>query len=287
MCQWELEDDPFEVKLRNNYELLEDEHLESVKRQQAFDETIEKLLLSRKVTEKAVNKMRLDLEMKKHEIYLKRHRQLYQLSTRKRKIFQVQADNLSVKLAADITIASQEKMIRIIKTDLDPVSPFPEDLRFSSMWCRQVLASISSLVCKLRNFPQPMMEMDSMCLSGRILGAEQEASQRSRRMCFVDMGPEGDAGGDRAHDAVSQNLSRRQTQSQQPLVLSRRDLGSDSGSAVPVLREDHKAQSRSQSDPSLVGQNATPLSRPLHHRKSVPVSLLPCVTGSLQLDRAH
>lgn len=189
----ELEDDPFEVKLRNNYELLEDEHLESVKRQQAFDETIEKLWLSRKVTEKAVNKMRLELEKKKHEIYIKRHKQLYQSPTRKRKIFQVQADTLSVKLAADITLTSQEKMIRIIKTDLDPVSPFPEDLHFSSMWCRQMLASIGSLVCKLRNFPQPMMEMSSMCLSGRILGAEQEASQRSRRTCYVDMGPEGEA----------------------------------------------------------------------------------------------
>ena len=58
----ELEDDPFEVRLRNNYELLEDEHLESLKRQQAFDETIEKLRLSMKVTEKVLNKMKSDLE---------------------------------------------------------------------------------------------------------------------------------------------------------------------------------------------------------------------------------
>lgn len=186
----ELEDDPFEVKLRNNYELLEDEHSESEKRLQALEETIERLRTKRKVTDKVLNKMRVDLEVKKHEIYIKRHRQLYQTSNQKRKLFQVQAENFSVKLAADITLSSQEKMIRIIRTDLDPVSPFPEDLRFSNMWCRQILLSVSSLICRLRNFPQPMMEMTNMCMSGRILGAEQEAGHRSRRICFVDMGPE-------------------------------------------------------------------------------------------------
>lgn len=185
----ELEDDPFEVKLRNNYQLLEDEYSESERRRQALEETIDKLRAVRKVTDKIANKMRLELEAKKHEIYIKRHRQGCQFP-RKRKLFQVQADCLSVKLAADITLSSQEKMIRIIRTDLDPVSPFPEDLRFSSMWCRQILASISSLVCRLRDFPQPMMEMTKLCMSGRILGAEQEAGLRSRRLCFVDMGPE-------------------------------------------------------------------------------------------------
>ena len=187
----EIEDDPFEVKLRNNYELLEDEMKEDIKRQQALNERLEQLRMN--ITEKLMNKMKQDLEAKKHEIYIKRHRQLYECSTRKYNIFTVQADKLKVRLAADQSLTGHDKLVRIMKQDLDPMTPFPDDIRFNTIWCRQIIGKIDNLVCKLRNFPQNMMDMTKMSVSGRILGAEQEAPPRSRRICRVDLGPERDS----------------------------------------------------------------------------------------------
>lgn len=40
---FEIQDDPFEVKLRQNYQLLEDEYFESCKRRQTLDQKIDKL----------------------------------------------------------------------------------------------------------------------------------------------------------------------------------------------------------------------------------------------------
>lgn len=40
-----MSDDPFEVKLRDNYELLEDEYTESIKRQKMLKEKVRKMSL--------------------------------------------------------------------------------------------------------------------------------------------------------------------------------------------------------------------------------------------------
>lgn len=185
----ELEDDLFEVRLRNNYELLEDEFKESLKRQQSLMETINRLRMTGSVvSEKAVKKMKDDLEVKKYEIYIKRHKQLYEHgSPRKYNIFTVQARDVHVQFAADESMTGHDELIRIMREELDPVSPFPEGLKFSTIWCRHSRGTISSLVCRLRDFPQPWMEITSFSLCGRIMAAEQEPTARARREAYVDL----------------------------------------------------------------------------------------------------
>lgn len=189
----EIEDDPFEVKLRNNYELLEVEYNENVKRQQALDVTINNYRSEPNIilTEKIIQKLKDDFDKKKHEIYIKRHKASYENAS-SYNIFDLKAEGIELKFAADKSLVGYEKLVRILK-DIDPFSPFHEDMSFSTIWCRQMIGKVASMTCELRKFPQPMMQATSLSISGRLLGAEATASARARRSIFVDFGPELDS----------------------------------------------------------------------------------------------
>lgn len=45
---FEMSDDPFEVKLRDNYELLEDEYKENIKRQKMLEEKVSMCIIYEK-----------------------------------------------------------------------------------------------------------------------------------------------------------------------------------------------------------------------------------------------
>jgi len=52
-------------------------------------------------------------------------------------------------------------------------SPFPEtNPSFSTLFCRTVKFSTSRLSLRLRDFPQDLLEMDDLRVSGRLIGAE-------------------------------------------------------------------------------------------------------------------
>ena len=191
----QIEDDPFEVKLRNNYELLEDEYHEAIKRQQALDVTISNMRKENIILpDKTIQLMKEDLVKKKHTIYITRHKRLYESPEKKyTHIFTLNTKAIELKLAADKSLVDRKKLMRLIRQEIDPLSPLPEDMTFNTMWCRQVIGKIDGLTCKLRNFPQAMIEAATLSISGRLLGAEATASHRARRCLTVDFGPELDA----------------------------------------------------------------------------------------------
>ena len=58
-------------------------------------------------------------------------------------------------------------------------SLYPEDgLEFTTLFCRTVTASVKTCVVTLRDYTQPMVDLQDMQLWGRIIGSEQEASKR-------------------------------------------------------------------------------------------------------------
>ena len=58
-------------------------------------------------------------------------------------------------------------------------SPFPEDsIEFSTLFCRYLTLDLVSLTIQLRDFPQPMLDVNNMHVWGRFIGAEQEAPER-------------------------------------------------------------------------------------------------------------
>lgn len=185
----EVGDDPFEVRLSDNYILMEDEYKESQRRwniaTEKIVENIKKPLST--LPESKMNELRSSFSKQNAETYKKRHRQLYDTNQMRTALFTVKAENLTLHLAADTSYNTYEKMVNILRK-VDQASPFPDDLKFSTLWCKQIVIGLSKVLVSLRDFPQPMLNARGIHLRGILLGAEQEASPRARRTCEIDMG---------------------------------------------------------------------------------------------------
>lgn len=73
--------------------------------------------------------------------------------------------------------------------EMDPDSPWPEQheggIQFTTLWCRAVRATAGQWRFLLRDFPQPLLDIQELLLFGRLAGAEQLSSWRARRTCTV------------------------------------------------------------------------------------------------------
>jgi len=60
-------------------------------------------------------------------------------------------------------------------------SPFPEtDISFSTLFCRAVDVGISRWTFRLRDFPQDLLEIEDLHVSGQLIGAEPVGIDRGR-----------------------------------------------------------------------------------------------------------
>ncbi|XP_015794775.1 protein KIAA0100-like [Tetranychus urticae] len=186
----EVGDDPFEVKLRDNYELMEDEYHESKKRIQMWREKIdESKKKNMSLTEAKLSELLAALSKKQENVYIERHRKLYATSPPRAHLFLVTVEDLELKIAADSSLTGYDKLVEIITRRLDRESPLPADTKFVTLWGRFVQGSIGSFCSRLRDFPKPLLDVKSLKVSGLLLGAEKEAGFRSKRECEIDIGP--------------------------------------------------------------------------------------------------
>ncbi|UYV61491.1 KIAA0100 [Cordylochernes scorpioides] len=184
----QLSDDPFEVKLRDNYVLLRDEYHESLERKKMLDEKVDKLRVTHLLLPTAkLDELYSSLLYKNSEIYIQRSQQLYQNSPPRDILSLWTLDHLEIVVLADPSIHGTEKVIQTMK-EIDTDSPFPEEgLEFTTLWCRMIRFCVDSMVCQLRNFSQPYMEIRNLNLWGRLCGAEQAPTPRSRRLSMVEI----------------------------------------------------------------------------------------------------
>ncbi|XP_015914174.1 protein hobbit [Parasteatoda tepidariorum] len=184
----ELEDDPFEVKLRDNFELLEDEYHESLKRKKMLDEKIEtfrrtNLLLP----DEKINLLYSKLAKKSAEIYIQRSQQLYQKGSMRTSLCTWFFEDIDILAIADTSYHGTERVIHWMK-QLDPESPYPDEgIEFSTLWARKVRCSASSWTWQMRDFPQVPLNIKELHFWGFLIGAEQEASQRAKRTSIVEI----------------------------------------------------------------------------------------------------
>uniref|UniRef100_A0A8C5B3D1 Si:ch211-259g3.4 n=1 Tax=Gadus morhua TaxID=8049 RepID=A0A8C5B3D1_GADMO len=184
-------DDVFEIKLRDNYELMKDENKESAKRLQLLDKKVAELrkqhgelLPARKIED-----LYSSLERKHIEIYIQRSRRLYANTPMRKSLLTWTVSDLELVALADRSLHGPER-VRDQLRDIDGVSPFPRDgLALVVQWCRAVLC----VPVRIRDYPRYLFEIRDWELSGRLVGTEQDGQTRAHRKQTLPLGaPWGD-----------------------------------------------------------------------------------------------
>ncbi|KAG5269355.1 hypothetical protein AALO_G00201080 [Alosa alosa] len=188
-------DDVFEIKLRDNYELMKDESKESSKRLQLLDRKVAELrkqhgelLPARKIEE-----LYTSLERKHIEIYIQRSRRLYANTPMRKSLLTWTVADLELVVLADRALHGPERVREQLR-DIDSVSPFPRDgLPLAVQWCRAISFKLSAFLVRIRDYPRYLFEIREWTLSGRLVGAEQDGHPRARRRQVIHLGqPWGD-----------------------------------------------------------------------------------------------
>lgn len=145
-------DDVFEIKLRDNYELMKDESKESAKRLQLLDKKVAdlrkqhgELLPARKIEE-----LYSSLEKKHIEIYIQRSRRLYANTPMRKSLLTWTVSDLELVVLADQSLHGPERVREQLR-DIDGISPFPrEGLSLVVQWCRAVKFKLAAFLGKFQ-----------------------------------------------------------------------------------------------------------------------------------------
>uniref|UniRef100_A0A4W5P7A6 Uncharacterized protein n=1 Tax=Hucho hucho TaxID=62062 RepID=A0A4W5P7A6_9TELE len=141
-------DDVFEIKLRDNYELMKDKSKESSKRLQLLDKKVadpwkqhRELLPARKIEE-----LYTSLERKHIEIYIQRSRRLYSNTPMRKSLLTWTVSDLELVALADQSLHGLERVRKKLR-DIDGVGPFPRDgLPLVVQWCREIKFNLTAFL---------------------------------------------------------------------------------------------------------------------------------------------
>lgn len=147
----EISDDPFEVKLRDNYVLLVDEYLESLKRKALFDKKIAELCSERLlVPAGTIENLNANLVKKNSEIYIQRSKKIRESGPVRTRLLAWIMTDVEILAMADTSIHGYDNVTRTMR-EIDSESPWPEEgLQFTTLWCRGVNVSCSEWKFMLR-----------------------------------------------------------------------------------------------------------------------------------------
>lgn len=117
---FEMSDDAFEVKLRDNYELLEDEYQESLKREQMLDAKVAELSKTHlSMQASKIEELYKSLRRKNAEIYIQRSKQMSKQSPARTRLLAWSLKDIRVISLADPSIHGAENVVRVM-TEVDP-----------------------------------------------------------------------------------------------------------------------------------------------------------------------
>uniref|UniRef100_A0A182PN84 Fmp27_GFWDK domain-containing protein n=1 Tax=Anopheles epiroticus TaxID=199890 RepID=A0A182PN84_9DIPT len=185
----EMSDDPFEVKLRDNYVLLLDEYHESVKRKELFDQKIAQLCSERLMLPPGtLEELNANLIKKNSEIYIQRSKKISESGPPRTRLIAWIMTDLEIMAMADPSLHGAENAVGWLRM-LDPESPWPDEgIEFVTLWVRAINIGCSEWKFMLRDYPQPMFHVKAMHLFGTLAGAEMAPPRRAKRDVEIELG---------------------------------------------------------------------------------------------------
>jgi hypothetical protein len=127
-------DDPFEVRLRENFELLEDEFYESDKRRKLIEEKIDQLRKTHIMLPSAkVDELYANLKRKNAEIYVKRSLNLKSGGKSRTRLMEMSFSAVEFFILSDSSLAGKQTMWDFMM-EVEPDAVWPIDLDFSAMY---------------------------------------------------------------------------------------------------------------------------------------------------------
>ncbi|XP_065892546.1 bridge-like lipid transfer protein family member 2 isoform X2 [Dysidea avara] len=171
---FQLLDDPYEMKLGTNFELQRDEQQEREKRFQALESAMEKQRQEHGalLPAKKVQALYEALEQKDAQIYCKRAKEVHESeSGPQESLFLVSLFHAQLSILSDRSVEGVNKGSQQIRR-MDPDSPFPEDMQFDTLLGRYIYGEAERLQIQLHDYPQQFHETTDFTVTGCIVIAE-------------------------------------------------------------------------------------------------------------------
>ena len=146
----EFEDDPFEVRLADNFALLSDEIEQAIERDNKLNAKLEQIKVEKgaMLSAKKVEELRRNLKEKDSQIYIERSKNMYEDNPPRKMVFQTFMRGLDLCILADESY-NGDKNALIKMASINPESPIPDDIKFTTLWCRTVCGGFQFVkVCK-------------------------------------------------------------------------------------------------------------------------------------------
>ncbi|KAK0427704.1 hypothetical protein QR680_010380 [Steinernema hermaphroditum] len=181
----QMDDDPFEVQLQTNYELMVDEVYECERRREMLEKKLQDYAQRNfYVTAAKETELFEALKLRNAKIYVERARQLR--ATRS-ELFIWDVKDVEFRAFADSTLHGEKNVIRLIQ-EFNPESPSPTPLRFSTLWARCFELNMGESKMKFRDYPLPYTQFVDAYFWGHLVGAEHlPDGKRSLRDTYVEL----------------------------------------------------------------------------------------------------